>query len=267
MVIRAGLALCAALGFVVGAGASGVGAQPADVHDPDYDLAIRGGTLYTGGFEMAGAGDLALRGDRIVAVGSAPGRARREIDARGKVVAPGFIDLHNHTDMGFSFVDWLPLPAAAREIRNFLTQGVTTIVTGNCGSGPATPEAVAAWLARADETPFGTNVVHLVPHGQLRLDVMGARQADRADPRPSATELAEMEAILRPRSARGRGVSPPASSTTPARAPRRTSSWSSRAWCTNTETCMPRTRATKAPIPSRRSRPTPRPSRSASGRG
>ena len=162
----------------------------------DYDLAIRGGTLYTGGFEMAGAGDVAVRGDRIVAVGSAPGRARREIDARGKVVAPGFIDLHNHTDMGFSFVDWLPLPASAREIRNFLTQGVTTIVTGNCGSGPATPEAVAEWLARADETPFGTNVVHLVPHGQLRLDVMGARQADRADPRPSATELAEMEAIL-----------------------------------------------------------------------
>jgi N-acyl-D-aspartate/D-glutamate deacylase len=162
----------------------------------DYDLVLRGGTLYTGGYEMAGPGDVAVRGDRIAAVGFADGRARREIDARGKVVAPGFIDLHNHTDMGFSFAGRLPLPASAREIRNFLTQGVTTIVTGNCGSGPATEEGVAKWLRRADETPFGTNVVHLVPHGALRLEVMGGAQADRADPRPSASELAEMEAIL-----------------------------------------------------------------------
>jgi N-acyl-D-aspartate/D-glutamate deacylase len=189
LLLLGGLVLGGSLGRLGGGGAARADAG-------DYDLAIRGGTLYTGGFEMAGVGDLAVRGDRIVAVGSAPGRARREIDARGRIVAPGFIDLHNHTDMGFSFVDWLPLPAAAREIRNFLTQGVTTIVTGNCGSGPAAPEAVAAWLARADETPFGTNVVHLVPHGQLRLDVLGARQADRADPRPSAAELARMQQLL-----------------------------------------------------------------------
>lgn len=162
----------------------------------DYDVAIRGGTLYRGGTTLGGPGDVAVRGDRIVAVGEAPGRARREIDARGKIVAPGFIDLHNHTDEAFAFLGPLPLPPAGRQIRNYLTQGVTTIVTGNCGSGPDTPEEVSAWLARVDETPFGTNVAHLVPHGALRTTVMGETQADRPDPKPSDAELARMQELL-----------------------------------------------------------------------
>ncbi|CAG0997639.1 D-aminoacylase [Burkholderiales bacterium] len=169
---------------------------PARAEAADYDLALRGATLYRGGFELAGTGDVAIRGDRIVAVGEAPGRARREIDARGLVAAPGFIDLHNHTDEAYGWLGWLPLPPDGREIRNYLTQGVTTIVTGNCGTGPALPEEVAAWLRRADDTPFGTNVIQLVPHGSLRLAVMGSAQADRADPAPTPDELARMEALL-----------------------------------------------------------------------
>jgi N-acyl-D-aspartate/D-glutamate deacylase len=162
----------------------------------DYDLAFRGGWIYRGGFAMAGTGDVAVRGDRIAAVGYAPGRARREIDARGRVVAPGFIDLHNHTDAGFALLGPLPLPSSARQMRNYLTQGVTTIVTGNCGSGPDTPQEVSEWLQRADATPFGANVIHLVPHGELRLSVMGPGQADRADPRPIGAELERMKRML-----------------------------------------------------------------------
>ena len=73
------------------------GPEPA-LAEPSYDLVLRGGTLYAGGHEMAGEGDVAIRDDRIVAVGEAAGSAQREIDATGLVVAPGFIDLHNHTD-------------------------------------------------------------------------------------------------------------------------------------------------------------------------
>jgi N-acyl-D-aspartate/D-glutamate deacylase len=140
---------------------------------------------------------VAVRGDRIVAVGEAPGKARREIDATGLVVAPGFIDLHNHTDEVYRMLPgWLPLPGRLHANRNYLTQGVTTIVTGNCGSGFATPEAVRAWLDEIDALPFGTNVVHLVPHGQLRFEVMGEDQGARADPAPSPDELARMQELL-----------------------------------------------------------------------
>lgn len=162
----------------------------------EYDVALRGGTLYRGGLELTATGDVAVRGDRIVAVGEAPGRARKEIDATGHIVAPGFIDLHNHTDEGFGWLGPLPLPTSGAEIRNFLTQGVTTIVTGNCGGGPDTPEEVAAWLRRVDETPFGTNVIHLVPHGDLRRTVMGEAQGERADPAPTPAELERMETLL-----------------------------------------------------------------------
>ncbi len=162
----------------------------------DYDLALRGGTLYLGGEAMAGPGDLAIRDDRIAAVGEAPGTARREIDATGLVVAPGFIDLHSHTDEIYHMAGWLPLPGSVHANRNFLFQGVTTIVTGNCGSGFAEPDAVRDWLARIDAMPFGSNVIHLVPHGQLRRDVMGEAQADRADPRPTPEEMERMKELL-----------------------------------------------------------------------
>ena len=162
----------------------------------DYDLALRGGTLYLGGEAIEGQGDLAIRDDRIVAVGEAAGSARREIDATGLVVAPGFIDLHSHTDEIYRQAGWWPLPGSVHANQNFLFQGVTTIATGNCGSGYADPEEVRAWLARIDDLPFGSNVIHLVPHGQLRLEVMGGAQADREDPRPTAAEMDRMKELL-----------------------------------------------------------------------
>jgi len=159
----------------------------------EHDLVLRGATLYRGGLEMAGSGDVAVSGERIVAVGEVPGRGRREIDARGLVVAPGFIDLHNHTDVVYQLAPgWLPLPAAVHEARNYLTQGVTTLVTGNCGSGPATPDAVRGWLRRVDELPYGTNVAHLVPHGDLRSAVLG----ERASAEPTPEELTRMGVLV-----------------------------------------------------------------------
>jgi len=162
----------------------------------EHDWVLRGGTLYRGGTALAGPGDVAIDGDRIVAVGEVPGHGRHEIDVRGQVVAPGFIDLHNHTDEVYRVAGRWPLPGAIHENRNYLTQGVTTIVTGNCGSGFASPPEVEAWLRRVDELPFGTNVAHLVPHGQLRREVMGEHQGARADPHPSEAEMARMKEWL-----------------------------------------------------------------------
>lgn len=162
----------------------------------EYDLVLRGGELYRGGTTMAGAGDVAIRGDRIVAVGEVPGKGQREIDVTGRVVAPGFIDVHNHTDEIYRFAGRWPLPGAIHENRNYVTQGVSTIVTGNCGSGPATPEAVAHWLDRVDDLPYGTNVAHLVPHGQLRVEAMGSGQADRESPHPTREEMARMKEMV-----------------------------------------------------------------------
>jgi len=192
--MRAGLGLIAALIMILLLSVYGAHAEGA--REFEYDVALRGGTLYVGGNALSGVGDLALLGDRIVAVGEAPGRALREIDASGLVVAPGFIDLHTHTDEIYQTLGRLPLPGSTHANLNYLTQGVTTIVTGNCGSGFAGPEEITSWLDRIDALPFGSNVIHLIPHGDLRLQVMGGLQADRPDPRPTPQELQRMRELV-----------------------------------------------------------------------
>lgn len=108
--------------------------------------------------------DLAIRGDRIVAVGKFSVRpGARVVDLSGQVLAPGFIDLHTHSDGPI-------VQQATRSNINYLRQGVTTIVTGNCGSGPID---VARFLAKVDAAGAGSNVIHLVPHGSVREAVMG----------------------------------------------------------------------------------------------
>src|SRR6185295_11975913 len=99
-----------------------------DVRD-EYDLVIRGGTIVDGSGAPGVAGDVAIRGDRIAAVGAVPGRGRREIDARGLVVAPGFIDMHSHSE-------YLLLEDGAAQSK--IRQGVTTEVFGEESSaGPS----------------------------------------------------------------------------------------------------------------------------------
>ena len=146
------------------------------------DVVIRGATLYDGSGRPGQAGDLALKGDRIVAVGRFEvAGTPRVLDGAGLIVAPGFIDLHTHSDT--------PLTQdATRANLNYLTQGVTTAVTGNCGSGPTD---VAAFFKDLESNGVGSNVIHQVPHNSVRGRVMG--NANRV---PTAEELTKMEALV-----------------------------------------------------------------------
>jgi N-acyl-D-aspartate/D-glutamate deacylase len=154
------------------------GAEPA-VH---ADVLIRGATLYDGSGRPGAKGDLALRGKRIVAVGQfgVAGRPRL-IDGSGLIVAPGFIDLHTHSDTA------LTLPATRANLC-YLMQGVTTVVTGNCGAGPTD---VAGYFKTLEAAGVGSNVIHQVPHNAVRQKVLG-----NANREPTAAELKRMEVLV-----------------------------------------------------------------------
>ncbi len=168
------------------------------------DILIRGGQVIDGSGAAAVEADIAVAEGRIVSVGPKLAvDAARVIDARGQVVAPGFIDIKTHSD-------WtLPLnPKAESKIR----QGVTTEVIGHCGysCAPALPGKAAVlrdylspsapWLSFVDQSfsdyldgfpATSTNVVPLVGHNTVRLMVMGLE--NRA---PTADELGQMAALI-----------------------------------------------------------------------
>jgi len=145
------------------------------------DVLLKGGTIFDGSGNEGIVGDVAIRGERIVGVGTFPLKgAKWEIDCRGLVIAPGFIDLHTHCDGP------LVRPATRANV-NYLMQGCTTVVTGNCGSGPVD---VAEYYDKIDAAGAGTNVVHLLPQGSVRSRVMGTAQR-KATP----DELAEMKRL------------------------------------------------------------------------
>ena len=128
-------------------------------------------------------GDVAIKGDRIVAVGTFPiADGARIIDVSSLIVAPGFIDLHTHSDEEI-------IKPETRLNLNYLTQGVTTVVTGNCGFGPID---VAKYFAALNAHGAGTNVIHLVPHGSLRQAVMGPD-----DRKPIEAELERMKTLVK----------------------------------------------------------------------
>lgn len=146
------------------------------------DVIIRGATLYDGTGKPGQVGDIAIKADRIVGVGKFEWRGKPKVlDATGLVIAPGFIDLHTHSD------NQMTKKSTAANL-NYLTQGVTTIVTGNCGSGPTD---VALYYKKMDEGGIGSNVIHQVPHNSLRAKVMG--NANRA---PTPEELKQMEDLV-----------------------------------------------------------------------
>ena len=153
-----------------------LGAAPEQV-----DVLIRGGTVYTGS-DAPFVGDVAVVGDRIRYIGgNVRASARRTIDARGMVVAPGFIDPHTHVETMLASAD-----AQERLVLPFLMQGVTTAFVGNDGDGGVD---VAATLTPA--APVGINYAAYIGFGAVRRAVIG--EANRA---PSENELATMRGLV-----------------------------------------------------------------------
>ncbi len=148
----------------------------------EADVVVRGATLYDGSGKPGVEGDFAVKGDRIVAVGKfAVEGKHRVLDGKGLVVAPGFIDLHTHSDTPLTRPD-------TRANLNYLLQGVTTVVTGNCGSGPVD---VAAFFKTMEKGGVGSNVIHQVPHNSVRQQVMG-----NANRQPTSAELVKMALLV-----------------------------------------------------------------------
>lgn len=171
-------AAAAALLFLGGC-ISGVARSPARA-----DLLIRGGTVYDGISSQARQADVAITGDRVSLVGDGERlAAARVIDARGLIVAPGFVDPHTHSE-----ADLMSTERARRFLANHLMQGVTTIVVGNDGGG--SPD-VQQRLRKLGEQGAGTNVAILVGFGEVRRRVVG--EEDRA---PSARELEAMKQLV-----------------------------------------------------------------------
>lgn len=144
------------------------------------DLLLRGGSVLDGTGAAALPLDVGVRGGRIAALGDlTKAHARRELDCRGRIVAPGFIDVHAHVD-----ADVVRHPGCD----NFLQMGVTTIITGNCGG--SVPD-LAAHLGRLERGGIGVNYGSLVGLGTVRTAVLGTQ--NRA---PDDGELAAMCALV-----------------------------------------------------------------------
>ncbi|HEX8215786.1 MAG TPA: amidohydrolase family protein [Allosphingosinicella sp.] len=147
------------------------------------DLLIRGGTVYTAS-QAPFTGDVAISGDRIRALGPALAlAATRIVDARGMIVAPGFIDPHTHLEDQLLSED-----ARTRLVPGFLMQGVTTAFIGNDGRGHPGMEKV---LGGAAERPVGINYAAYVGFGDVRKAVIG--ETNRA---PTPEELARMRSMV-----------------------------------------------------------------------
>jgi N-acyl-D-amino-acid deacylase len=158
--------------FVSAAGFSQPGMQ--------YDVLIRNGKIIDGTGNSWYYGDLAIKNGIIVKTGKLDSvTATRTIDATGLIVAPGFIDVHTHIEG-----DELRNPTAD----NFIYDGVTTVVTGNCGASRVN---IGEYLKLIDSVRTSINVATLIGHNDVRRSVMGNANRD-----PNENELAQMEMLV-----------------------------------------------------------------------
>jgi N-acyl-D-amino-acid deacylase len=168
----------------------------------DYDLLIRGGTIYDGSGGAGVAGDVGVKGDRIVAIGKLTGSARKVIDAKGLAVAPGFINMLSQSDDS--------LIADPRGMSETL-QGVTLQVMSEGNSpGPITPEVKARWQARQGDIKYpiswntlgeyldwlaargvSPNIASFVGAATVRTDLLG-----EGDVQPTEAQLGEMRTLV-----------------------------------------------------------------------
>jgi N-acyl-D-amino-acid deacylase len=156
-------------------------AQPntAAADAPAYDLVITNGRIVDGTGNPWFRADVAVKDGRIARIGRiAPAEAVTVVDAGNQIIAPGFIDVHTHAESIYN------QPAA----ENFVRMGVTSLVTGNCGSSATD---IGEFLGRTGKQPIAVNLATLIAHGDVRRKVLGLEA--RA---PSAEELQKMEAIV-----------------------------------------------------------------------
>jgi len=182
-----------------------------------YDLIIKNGTVYDGTGEKPFFADVAIKGNKIVAIGELKESSKEVIDAKGKIVAPGFVDIHTHYD---GQVTWDPY------LRPSTYHGVTTVVMGNCGVGfsPCKPEerdwlislmegvedipgtalheginwqweSFPEYLDTLEGKPLAIDVGTQIPHGAVRAYVMGQRGIDREE--ASQEEIEQMSQIVK----------------------------------------------------------------------
>ncbi len=144
------------------------------------DLLIRNGKIIDGTGNSWYYGDVAVRNGKVVAVGKLDSlRARRVINANGLIVAPGFIDVHTHIEG-----DERENP----EANNFIYDGVTSVVTGNCGSSQAN---LKQYFNLLDSLKLSVNVASLIGHNTVRKAIIGSANRD-----PTPTELAQMSQLV-----------------------------------------------------------------------
>lgn len=143
-----------------------------------FDLLITNARIVDGTGNPWFWGSVAVRDGKIAGVGRISGTAAQTIDAKGKIVAPGFIDVHGHTE------DIFNNPTA----ENFVRMGVTSIVTGNCGGSAAD---IGQFLGQFSGKPLAINLAALIGHNTVRREVIGLD--NRA---PTAEEQSKMNALV-----------------------------------------------------------------------
>ncbi|MFP4081944.1 MAG: N-acyl-D-amino-acid deacylase family protein [Candidatus Aminicenantes bacterium] len=158
-----------------------------------FDIVIQDGEIYDGSGDPSYAADIGIKDDKIAAIGRIKPDSGLVINAKGLCVSPGFIDIHNHAF--FTLDDEILQLVGAdvdinelRTAKNYLYQGVTTLVSGNCGSGS---HKISSMFEDMRKNGLGLNVMQLVGHGTIRQEVMG--MADRP---PTPEEMAKMKAMV-----------------------------------------------------------------------